>query len=103
MMLALIWIFVSLIVGALSTEKTIGFWGGFLASLFFSPIIGIIIALASRSRVAAKMEERLASKMITEDKNHSTQKLLDLKKLKDEGVIEEAEYERLRQKYLTKL
>jgi Na+-driven multidrug efflux pump len=43
------WIPLCLIVGAYGSHRNIGFWGGFIASLFFSPLIGFIcVALSDR-------------------------------------------------------
>lgn len=41
------WIGISFLVGLLGKDKSIGFWVVFLISIFFSPLIGLIVALAS--------------------------------------------------------
>lgn len=42
------WIIASLIIGAIASNQNKGFWGGFLGSLFLSPILGLIIVLVSK-------------------------------------------------------
>ena len=44
------WITFCIIVGLIGREKTIGFWGTFILSFFFSPVLGLIIALASKKK-----------------------------------------------------
>jgi hypothetical protein len=41
------WIVLSFVVASLGKNKNIGYWGTFFLSLFLSPLIGLIIALAS--------------------------------------------------------
>lgn len=41
------WLICSLIVGVVGQNKTIGFGGSFALSLFLSPLIGFIVAIAS--------------------------------------------------------
>lgn len=43
----IIWIILSLLVGAAGSEKTTGFGGAFLLSLLFSPIVGILFVAAA--------------------------------------------------------
>lgn len=46
----IIWVLLCYLVGKLSANKAIGFWGGFLISLLVSPLIGLIVALVSPRR-----------------------------------------------------
>lgn len=48
------YIFLSLIIGLLGTNRKFGFWGYFFYSLLFTPFLGIIILLASSKRVPKK-------------------------------------------------
>ncbi|HYC87907.1 MAG TPA: hypothetical protein VEO54_01745 [Thermoanaerobaculia bacterium] len=43
-------IILSLLVGWLGSNRKFGFWGYFLLSLLFTPLIGVIVVLASDSR-----------------------------------------------------
>lgn len=77
MELVLVWGFFSLLVGFFSTDKSIGFWGGFLLSLFFSPLIGFIIAIFSSNK-----RSKAIPKYIQFQK--------DAERLENRGDIEEA-------------
>lgn len=41
----ILWVVLSYFVGKFSSDKSIGFWGGFLISLLVSPLVGLIVAL----------------------------------------------------------
>jgi hypothetical protein len=47
-MLLEIWIFLSFVVGILGRKSALGFWGTFIFSLFFTPIIVLIYVLISQ-------------------------------------------------------
>lgn len=49
-MIYFFWFAFSLAAGAVASNKTLGFWGGFLLSLLLSPLIGFIIVAASSSK-----------------------------------------------------
>lgn len=60
------WIVFSLVAGAVGRGRQIGFWGAFLLSIFLSPLIGLIIAFASkRKEIQTKTENENENK--TED------------------------------------
>lgn len=44
------WIVVSWIIGMLGRNKRFGFFGNFLVSFLFSPLVGVIVLLASDDR-----------------------------------------------------
>jgi len=46
----MIYFFVSLIIGILGNNKTMGFWGYFFGSLIFTPLVGIILVIVSAER-----------------------------------------------------
>lgn len=48
------WIVVSWLIGMLGRNKRFGFFGNFLVSFLFSPIVGIIVLLASDDRLKAR-------------------------------------------------
>lgn len=49
MFIVVLWLGLCFLVSFLGSEKKIGYWGTFLVSLIFSPIIGVIAALVSGS------------------------------------------------------
>lgn len=53
------WVLFSFLVGAIGSNRSIGFWGAFLASLLLSPIIGAIIALLSKDNDTAAYEAKV--------------------------------------------
>ena len=53
------WVICSLIIGAIGSGRRIGFGGAFAVSLFFSPIIGLICAIASPTKEALEALELL--------------------------------------------
>ena len=50
----LTWIIFSLVVGFIGTTRKIGFAGAFFASIFLSPLIGLIITLVSKNKEEEK-------------------------------------------------
>jgi len=56
MSLFIIWIIFCFIVAAAGNNKPIGYWGVFGWSILLSPLIGLIIALASKDFPAKQLE-----------------------------------------------
>ncbi|MBM4314626.1 MAG: hypothetical protein FJ122_12025 [Deltaproteobacteria bacterium] len=50
------YVFFSIIIGLLGTNRKFGFWGYFFYSLLFTPFLGVIILLASDKKVPPKCE-----------------------------------------------
>lgn len=48
-----LWIAFSWLIGLLGKNKRFGFFGNFLISFLFSPVVGVIVLLASDERPAA--------------------------------------------------
>jgi len=46
----LIYLIASILVGLLGTNRKFGFWGYFFGSMLLSPMVGIILVLASDDR-----------------------------------------------------
>lgn len=44
------WLFASWIIGEFGRNKRLGFFGNFLVSLVFSPVVGLIVIWVSRDR-----------------------------------------------------
>lgn len=57
------WIILSSIIGNLGKSKTIGYWGAFFVSLFFSPIIGILVVIASSPKKIEKKVNKGVAKI----------------------------------------
>ncbi|MGF7174133.1 hypothetical protein [Azospirillum doebereinerae] len=49
-LMMLIWLFLSVVVALLGRNKRFGFVGNFLVSFLFSPLVGVIVLLASDDR-----------------------------------------------------
>jgi len=47
-------IFLSLLIGLLGINRKLGFWGYFFGSLLFTPLIGLLLLLASDPRPKPK-------------------------------------------------
>ncbi|HEY3756659.1 MAG TPA: hypothetical protein VGL42_10965 [Opitutaceae bacterium] len=52
---AIIYILLSALVAYIGTDRKFGFWGNFACSFLFTPIIGLLIVIASDKRVPAVM------------------------------------------------
>ncbi len=98
-------VLLSLFVGALGSSRLIGFWPAFFWSLFLSPLIGIIITLASPhlmtiqhlNKVNKSNDDKI---IVNENVETNTSKLTnDLKQLqdlKDKNIISDKEFNRLK-------
>lgn len=45
-----LYIVVSLVIGLFGMNRKFGFWGYFFASLFLTPLVGVVLVLASDPR-----------------------------------------------------
>jgi hypothetical protein len=96
------YVVLALLVGALSSDRTIGFWGGFLWSLLLSPIIGLIIALLSKSKNQAALEHKAFQNLAHPQQPQIQQtsiadELTKLEDLRSKNLVSEDEYQRMRQ------
>ncbi|MEH6630612.1 MAG: hypothetical protein V7776_07295 [Halopseudomonas aestusnigri] len=48
------WIIACWIIGLLGREKRFGFFGNFLVAFLFSPMVGVIVLIASDSRLPTR-------------------------------------------------
>ena len=98
----LIWIGLSYFVGKLAEDRVIGFGGAFAISLITSPIVGLIVLAFSPNRqqfLQKTTDERLD--VINSFKaNQLADEITKLKKMKDDGLISEIEFEMLKYKLL---
>lgn len=54
----LLWVLFALIIGMASRDRLMGFWGGFILSLFISPVICLIVlVITARKRPKPPEEE----------------------------------------------
>lgn len=47
----LFWVSASILVGLLGRKRKFGFWGYLFASIFFTPIVGLVLLLGSDPKV----------------------------------------------------
>lgn len=107
------WLIFSLVVGALGSDKTIGFLGGFLISILLSPVIGLIIVLTSKTK-AQKAAELTASlhmhqpvqkiptppPLKTKNIGDIHDQLEKLESMKEKKLITQDEYESMRKEII---
>lgn len=53
----IIYIIICLIIGLLGVNRKFGFWGYFFGSIVLSPVIGLLLVLASDSRTDDSSED----------------------------------------------
>lgn len=110
------WLTGSVIAGIVGANKKIGFGGALLISLFLSPLIGIIVALASKRREDERREqemlqtqkeqneilESLKTPQTSENSpyNSIADEIKKLKDLLDADAISEEEYEKMKSKLI---
>lgn len=61
-MMALSWVVLSFVVGAIAKSRHLSFWAYFLASLILTPILGLLIALADIAFGKERAEKRRIAK-----------------------------------------
>lgn len=89
------WTIGAFIMGAIGGNRKIGFWGSFLLSLFFSPLIGAIFVATSKPLDEIPNGPRQQSASEAEE-------LKKWFKLYQEGVIDAEEYHRKREKIINR-
>jgi len=103
------WLLFSIVVGAIGSGRKIGFWGAFLLSLLLSPIIGIIITLVSKNKEDEEYKKKLLRApqnqqetlhKLSSQKNSVVDELEKLKKLKEENLISEDEFQNIKNKII---
>ena len=88
-------------------ERKIGFWLGFLACLFLSPIIGIIVILVSKDKNEIDYSKEIFIRQKQHEESFSktqnisiSDELNKLKVLKDNGTLTEEEFQKAKDKLL---
>jgi len=107
------WIIFSFVVGFVGSGRKIGFWGAFFLSLILSPLIGLIIALVSKNEadeaykqkvLTVQQDQQEALKKLSEIEKTKTVSIADelekLKKLREDNLITEDEFQNLKNKVI---
>lgn len=102
MVVFIFWIIFSFVVATIGSSRQVGFGLALLASLFLSPLIGLIIVLVSQSKDEEQYKKELINS-INKSKNgvDSTaiqEELIRLEALRDNNYISDQEYQKLRAK-----
>ena len=107
------WIILSFVVGFIGNDRKIGFGGAFFISLIFSPLIGLIFTLISKTNAEEKYREsvletqrsqqeslkKLSESKVTQ-KNSIADEIEKLQSLKNNNIISEEEFVRLKNKII---
>lgn len=107
------WIILSFIVGFIGSDRKIGFGGAFFISLIFSPLIGLIFTLISKTKEEEKYRERVLESQRSQQeslerlsksepnlKNSIADEIEKLQKLKNNNSITEEEFVKLKNKII---
>lgn len=99
------WIILSFVAGAIGSNRKIGFASAFFLSLFLSPLVGIICALASKANSQIAFEKNMldqakqqTDQLAKANKGSFTDELFKLKTLLDSGLITIEEFENEKEK-----
>jgi len=105
-----VWALLAVGVGLFGMDKIIGFWGGFLWSLLLSPVIGAIIVILSKSKSQKAIEDQMMynqqqqtqilKNLRQPNQSSISDELLKLKKLLDDQVITQEEYQKMKNKII---
>lgn len=96
-----LWFIFSLIVGAMGSSTKLGFWGGFLISLFLSPVVGFIIIMVSGSNEETVKQVKTVAEAAAQPKKSIEARLFDLNELKEKRIITPEEYDDRRKAILS--
>lgn len=100
-------IVISAIIGSCGAKKKIGFWGAFLLSFFFTPLVGILVVIFSNSKAEMEREarsykiqqaqkeaiERMEAKRASSD---MVDELVKLQSLLEKGAITREEFDSMK-------
>lgn len=106
------WIIGSFVIGFIGINRKIGFAGAFFLSLLLSPLIGLIVTLVSKDVDDEAHKEAVLDALRnrrdddlpgwTEPASFSiADELIKLERLKDDGVITKADYEKQKARLLS--
>lgn len=80
MYIIILWVIFCFVAAFVGADRKIGFFGAFIVSLLLSPIIGIIIALASKNKQTDALEKKLLG-INTPQKPRLTEKELKYRRI----------------------
>ncbi len=83
-MIVILWIVLSLLLGAAGSERQIGFVGAFFLSLLLSPILGALFVLMSEKKSTVQHRKKLETLL---EKTPTAEDLEKMIRLHDEGKI----------------
>jgi hypothetical protein len=95
------WFLFSIMVGAMGSDKTIGFGGAFFFSLIFSPLIGLIIVLCSANKKSEAAPFTVITKEAPTQELSIASELEKFKTLLDNGAITQDEYDEQKKRLLS--
>lgn len=91
------WIILSFVVAAMGSDRKIGGLGAFLVSLFFSPLIGILVVLASTKNSTIEFQKKMLEAQ-RQKQDSGIRPMSDLQILEDKykaGLITREEYQNI--------
>lgn len=107
-----LYLVLSIAVGIKADNRKFGFWGGFLTSFFFTPIIGFIVTLFSKTLDEQKLEQEMLenqkeqTRLLAEKSENNTISIADeiekLISLKEKGLLTEEEFQQAKQRLINK-
>jgi phosphate/sulfate permease len=105
------WLIFCIIVGAIGSNRKIGFAGAFFLSLFLSPLIGLIISLFSKSKSDIAFQDELLETqksqtqtidklLIQQEKISISDEIQKAKNLLDIGAINQEEFDKIKKRLM---
>lgn len=104
------WLCLSLFVGLFGANRKIGFGGAFVLSLIFSPLIGFIVTIVSKTLTQVESDEKILEvaneqlDVLSQLKDNNVLSVADeiekLRKLKEDGLIDDEEFRVLKNKLI---
>lgn len=106
------WLVLSIVIGIIGSYRKIGGFWSFLISILLSPIVGFIVVLFSKSKKQEEYEKKLLGVQreqrdeLEEIKQNISKKSIPdelerIKKMKDEGLLSEEEYQKAKEKIIS--
>jgi hypothetical protein len=90
------WLVFSFVAGFVGSDRKIGFWGAFLLSLILSPLVGLIVAFASKTDKDEKYQEEILKtqkqQQTTLEQMAQTNEIEQLFNLMKKGILTEEEF-----------
>lgn len=93
-----LWFFGTIIVTAMGGSRRIGSFGAFIVSLFLSPLIGILVVLASSKNSTLEFQKKMLEAQQQKQEESNFRPMSDLQILEDKykaGLITKEEYQKI--------